>query len=206
VCHQIGEHARFSPARTGGPSDPEIDGGRPDGSIDASTDASKDGGSDGGADCSSLDGTYKFGLEGGNAAWHDVYTFPGGATLKVERESSARFDAGTYSCTGSLGACGTAALDLSDIKAALRDAADLWGSGSVVYGEDPRPYDGQVLVVERTSDGKEIVIGLSCETQTTPCTAPPAAALQLRAVFDRLRTEIALGDQGDGGLTGNCTR
>jgi hypothetical protein len=190
------------------PMDPEIDGGRPDGSIDASSDASKDASTDAGLDCSSLDGTYKFGTEGGNAPWHDVYTLSGGASVKLDRVPwGFGNDAGVLSCSGSLGACGTAALDITDIKGALRDVANAWGDGSRVYGEDPRPGDGQVLVVERTSDGKKIVVGGACSgSPGFPCTERPQAIAQLQMVFDRLRSEIALGDQGDGGLVGSCTR
>jgi hypothetical protein len=191
-----------------GPSDPEIDGGRPDGSIDASSDASSDGGSDSGLDCSPLAGTYKFGTEGGNAPWHDVYTLSGSTSVKLDRVPwGFGNDAGVSSCSGSLAACGTAALDITDITSALRDAASFWGDGSRVYGEDPRPGDGQVLVVERVSDGKKILVGGACTgAPGFPCTERPQAIAQLRSVFDRLRTEIALGDQGDGGLAGSCTR
>ncbi len=184
----------------GARAEPNLDGGQ----HDAGNDAKVPDAGDSGLDCSPLDQPYKFYSDGGLSPLRDVYTVSGSNSLKVDRvPGGAYMDAGTYSCSASFGACGTAALDSAEISGALRGVAALWGDGATVYGKDDRPSDGAVLVVERSSDGKKIVIGTPCGS-SSGCTAIPASVAQLATIYQRI-IAVPLGKQEDGGLAGSCS-
>jgi hypothetical protein len=142
-----------------------------------------------------LDQRYQFGFIGGNAVYHDAYTLDASGELTKRRADTGRAgpnDAGSLrQCVVRLPPCGSAAVDLADLTAALT-AADVVGSWAMapnLFGVDPRPYDGQILAIART-DGKVIEIGDACE-QGADCRPVTPALDALRAVFARLVQETS---------------
>jgi hypothetical protein len=183
-----------------GPSDPELDGGAPDSGFDANRvwiDESF--WAPPPPDCSPLASAYKFYMDGGRVLARDVYTVFDDGTVELARDNLGTV---IHACSGSLAACGTLALDITDFRRAFDYASEEWwgdGSNVIGVGEDPRHYDGQVLVVERLTDGKKLVLGNDCENNS--CIAAPG---QYRQLFDGLRTEIAFGPNGDAGDVSSC--
>ncbi|MET0286471.1 MAG: hypothetical protein ABW352_18460 [Polyangiales bacterium] len=186
--------------------DGNLDGSLPDSSIDAARpDAGDATVQDSGSlpDCSPLREAYKLYQEGGLSPLRDVYTVSGAGVVKLDRlPGGAYMDAGTFSCTGSLGQCGTVDLDITDFTQLFPSLDTYWSDGSTVYGDDWRPMDGQATVIER-ADGKKIVIGNPCNGKAG-CTAIPQGVALAKSLFDRLRTDISLGERADGGLAGSC--
>jgi hypothetical protein len=184
--------------------DGNLDGSLPDSSIDAARPDAGDAGSDAQLRCGVLTQSYKFYAEGGLSPLRDVYTVTASGMVQLDRlPGGAYMDAGTYSCSTNLSGC-SLGLDVGDFDTALSAVANVWGDGTTVYGDDWRPMDGQVTVVERNTDGKKIVIGNPCNGKAG-CTPIPADVAQLAQLFNRLRTELPLGQQEDGGLVGSCS-
>lgn len=155
--------------------------------LDASLDAKVDGGS-----CS-LDQRYQFGYAGGNAIYHDAYTLTASGQLTKQRVDTGRApanDAGTArQCVVTLPACGSDAVDPADLTAALEAASESWATAPNLFGVDPRPYDGQVLVIAR-ADGKTIELGDACDN-SVGCRPLTPALEALRTVFARLIQETS---------------
>jgi hypothetical protein len=137
-----------------------------------------------------LDQRYQFGFIGGNAIYHDAHTLDASGELTKQRADTGRAgpnDAGPLrQCVVTLPPCGSDAVDLADLTAALTDAnvVGSWATAPNLFGVDPRPYDGQILVIART-DGKVIEIGDACE-QGADCRLVTPALDALRTVFARL--------------------
>jgi hypothetical protein len=98
------------------------------------------------------------------------------------------------SCSAQLERCPRdAAVGVSDLNAVLAhaDVKAAMASAPVLYGSDPRAFDGSVLQVR--IDGKLIEIGDACGS-STGCTPPPAGVVALQTVLrniDRAQEEGA---------------
>ena len=107
-----------------------------------------------------------------------------GRTLTM-RDSTMR------SCASLLPACGSKQVDAGQLRAALlaADVVSGFGDGSLVYGLDSRPVDGQVFVIER-ADQKQLVVGSDCQGQSG-CRAIPKGVAALVTLLGRLSDEQA---------------
>lgn len=164
----------------------ELDAKAP--SVDASLDGAK-----GDASACGLDQGYKFARVGGNALYHDAYTLKANGELTKQRADTGRAgpnDAGILrQCVVMLPACGSDAVDPGDLTDALVEVTAVWGAEPNLFGIDPRPYDGQVLVIAR-EDGKVLELGDPCGD--SPDCRPITPTLDtLEKVFGRLVQETA---------------
>lgn len=130
-----------------------------------------------GLDCSPLETSYRFSFEGEARESYTVST--SGAVLRGDPG-----DAGSYACVGALAACGSTALDITDVRSAFAGGSEEWWDGPVLT-HDKAPYD-RVLVVER-ADGKKLRIGSACSSSGDSCSA---ALSILHSLYEQLRTEI----------------
>jgi hypothetical protein len=100
-------------------------------------------------------------------------------------------DSSTRSCASVLPACGSKEVDAGELRAALSasDVVSGFGDGSLVYGLDSRPVDGQLFVLER-ADQKQLVVGSDCQGQSG-CRAIPKGVAALVTLLNKLSDEQA---------------
>lgn len=153
-------------------------------------------------------GDLRFGREGGLRA--DVTTYSVSAPRRFLLERMA--GGATTRCETTIPACGAAddvtvdtlatALSSPDVAAAFQ-AATASDAGTVFYGVDSRPVDGEVFFVTR--NGRFVYVGEPCRTGPgTGCVTAPVGVQRLVDVLNALREQesrrpacrAALGDAG----------
>ena len=156
----------------------------------STADAAVDVGDTGSCDCASS--RLSWGADGGFVAYverssiapcrtygHDRTAPSGGAPLKT--------------CTRELLPCGAGdAIDIGDVRAALAnpDVVVALASAPILYGSDPRAFDGQVFHLD--VGGKVIEVGTDC-SGTGPCKPPTAGVKALVALLQALdKAQLAL--------------
>jgi hypothetical protein len=98
------------------------------------------------------------------------------------------------SCTVELPACGADALGVADLEAAFAhaDVVAAFGQTDPLFGTDPRPCDGSVLMVTR--GGKNIYVGGECGTgvncSSSACVPVPAGVRALANTLAALDTAM----------------
>lgn len=174
--------------------------------IDASTDASIDAAvdasvvsdaaqsEDGGATSACpLAYGFEYFLVGGFVQYETTYAVSAAGMFQRVTKDLLDMDAGLASCAATLPACGSESVDGADLTEALT-APDVEAAfttdESVVLGEDQRPVDGSVLVVQR-GDGKRITIGNACPSGQSGCTPVPAGVQSLSDLLFNLSLQQA---------------
>ena len=157
----------------------------------------------------SLSGTLRFGPEGGFVPYQTTYSISSPRRFLLERTSSGSTP---VRCETTIPACGATddvtvdtlvtALGHADVGAAFQAAAAS-DAGTVLYGVDTRPVDGQLFFIER--DGRFVYVGAPCRTGSgASCVNAPAGVQRLVDVLNALQEQesrrpvcaAALGDAG----------
>jgi hypothetical protein len=141
---------------------------------------------DAGAPCC-LGSTVAWYPDGGRVAYVDKSSIAPCKTYEHHRETSGPGPMGAK-CTNELLACGAGdAIDTGDVRAALNhaDVTAALAAAPVVYGKDPRPYDGQVFRI--TIGEKVIDVGDECG-DTVGCKAIPAGVKALATMLKAVDT------------------
>ncbi|MBI5517800.1 MAG: hypothetical protein HY909_28775 [Deltaproteobacteria bacterium] len=118
-----------------------------------------------------LPGEYSFFRDGGNAPWQDRGTVTPPRAMLFVRD---RFDTMSTRCPSTLADCGTAdVVDLAEVTAALvhPDVQSSLARGTVLYGVDTRPADGQVFVIQRGM--ARVEVGSACRGAGACTPVPP---------------------------------
>jgi len=136
-----------------------------------------------------LAGTVRFGMVGGLVAETDTFTLTPPLVFRAERRGVT-----TASCQTMVPGCNTADMvDVGEVNAALvaRDVQAAFGTARggtmLVYGNDPRPVDGQVFSV--SLDGAEVIVGAPCRTGGMGCLEIPVGLQRLVDVLTGLRDQ-----------------
>lgn len=139
-----------------------------------------------------LAGTVRFGMVGGLVAETDTFTLTPPLVFRAERRGAT-----TTSCQTMVPGCNTADMvDVGEVNAALaaRDVQAAFGTARggtmLVYGNDPRPIDGQVFSV--SLDGAEVIVGAPCRTGGMGCLEIPIGIQRLVDVLTGLRDQELL--------------
>ncbi len=121
--------------------------------------------------------------EGGLVAYVDKSSIAPCKTYEHHRETGAGGGPMGAKCTNELLACGAGdAVDIGDVRAALNhaDVTAALAAAPVLYGKDPRPYDGQVFRI--TIGTKVIDVGDECGG-APGCKAIPAGVKALETML-----------------------
>jgi hypothetical protein len=123
-------------------------------------------------------------MDGGLGPQRDVSEFHPCQTFVNTRQTLTPQPT-TNACKQELGDC-TNAVSAADIAAAVAhpDVQRAIAAGSVIYGEDTRPVDGQVMLIEA---GSKIEIGLPC--RSTTCNPIPQGVQALADVLTVLKKQ-----------------
>lgn len=157
----------------------------------------------------SLLGSLRFGREGGFVPYQTTYSIAPPRRFLLERTAPRGTPA---RCETTIPACGATddvtvdtlatALGHADVGAAFQAAAAS-DAGTVLYGVDTRPVDGQLFFIER--DGRFLYVGAPCRTGSgAACVNAPAGVQRLVDVLNALQEQesrrpvcaAALGDAG----------
>ena len=92
-------------------------------------------------------------------------------------------------CSQELMACGSNSIGIGDVTAALRnsDVQQAVRAAPILYGVDPRAYDGTLLRV--VIAGAVIQIGAACPAAGGACKAVPPGVAALGQLLELLDTE-----------------
>jgi hypothetical protein len=95
------------------------------------------------------------------------------------------------SCTQDTPTCLASSIDVTDVEQALAhpDMQKAFAAAPVLYGEDPRPWDGQLLQITR--GGKTVEIGVECTGQPSCTPIPQGVGLGGQILEDLDAQEIA---------------
>jgi hypothetical protein len=142
-----------------------------------------------------FDATYQYGRLGGKTAVrHTVLLEPPASFTHVRSSTAISPPPPDQSCAPALPLCGGAAMDAGDVMAALadRDVQDVFerskGAATIpIYGVDPRPVDGQVFRIARSSGGG-FLVGGPCppNVPTSSCMPIPGGVSRLVSVLTAL--------------------
>jgi len=136
----------------------------------------------GGTACA-FSATYSFTDGGGNPIYLPKTTLSPPAMFQFHQQDGPTGP--TTDCTPALPSCGSTAIDVSDIEAALANAdvqAALAATTSPYYG-DRGLADGPALALSRSTGGG-FAAGAECNVTSTTCTPTPAG---IRTLVDLLR-------------------
>lgn len=140
---------------------------------------------DGGA-CDCIGSTLTWGYEGG------LTVVRRGAEIRPCGDFSYSVTMGTgptRMCTNAVPCVGDEEVTMAEVLAALADSdvqSALTTGRPIVYGRDPRVFDGQVFIVEY--EGKRIVVGSPCGG-TSDCIPIPTGVQMLKDVLESLQDE-----------------
>lgn len=159
--------------------------------ADAAQDGANDAGSDTGAGgCSGcLGARLEWELNGGLVAYRDRSAILPCNTYQRQRFDPPSGTIATAQCTAMLGHCGAdAASGAPTIEAVAAAVADpevqaALARAPLLFGVDPRPYDGQVLRI--TMGGAQLEVGDGCGAQAG-CTEAPAGVATLVSLLRAL--------------------
>jgi len=146
------------------------------------------GGAGGTRPCECSTAVVRWWMDGGLAFLRDVSELHPCQTFVLTREAMAT-PPGTRACKQELDCA--SAISASDVNVAVAhpDVQRAIAAGHVLYGEDPRPVDGQVMAIDI---GARIEIGPPCRTPT--CNPIPAGVDALGNLLTALtKQELALG-------------
>lgn len=166
-------------------ADAASDGSVPDGSDDAAADT---------AGCVSACLGARLGWEwnGGLAIYYDKSAALPCNTYQRQRFDTSSSTTPTLSCTSTIRHCGggdvvdgSNAIAIEEIASAVAspDVQAAFAKAPVLYGIDPRAYDGQVFRI--TIGSKAIEVGEACGS-TAGCKEPPAGVKALAALLQDL--------------------
>ena len=168
-----------------GPHDAQVDDAEAGPALDAQVDAS--------TACPLASGRLVYFFEGGFVSYQSTYSVSAAGVFQRDRVDRGRPDAGIESCVAALASCGSSDVDGADLEAALAAPAvqaAFSADTALVLGQDRRPVDGSVLVIER-ADGKRITIGNPCSAGAPGCTPIPAAVESLSDLLYQLASQQA---------------
>jgi hypothetical protein len=132
-----------------------------------------------------LDATYRFTTNGGLGAYRDATVLSPPASYLYQRKPEG-LPVPERSCAPAFPACGSAALDVGDVMAALADpdvkqafAQSLGVAPLPFYGVDYRGGDGAADQITRDGGGGFLIGGPCPSAPTAPCTPIPAGLSRL---------------------------
>lgn len=138
-------------------------------------------------------------VNGGHASYYDRSAALPCNTYQRQRFASPADATPTLSCTSTIRHCDGDVVDASDTISieevvnalAAPDAQGAFASAPVLYGVDPRPYDG--VVFRMTIGGRAIEVGEPCGGRSG-CTDAPAGVKALAALLQDLDTRKTASD------------
>ena len=139
------------------------------------------------SDCNCLPVTIRWGREGGRVLYTDTSQVSPCKTYSHERDNMA--NAPPITCSQELMACGSNSIGIGDVTAALRnsDVQQAIRAAPILYGADPRAYDGALLRV--VIAGAVIEIGAACPAAASGCKAIPPGVAELGQLLESLDME-----------------
>jgi hypothetical protein len=166
------------------PQDAGSDAGAgPDAAADggAAPDAGGDAG-DAGGDPGCLDRALSWGHDGGRVAYRDVHRLAPCRAFSIVRSTPGDPATGP-SCENEVTADAAVTVDDVDVALAHPHVAQAMADAAVLYGSDPRPFDGTVFRIEV---GSAIIdVGSDCSGGSV-CAAIPSGVAALRSTLQAL--------------------
>ncbi len=182
-----------SAAGAGGAAGGSPSGGQTNGGTHASGGAAGSGGTlaaggaaGGSADCGCMNTTVSWHRDGGFTSYTEISTLAPCTQYTLVREPFG--DGPTLMCTQELAVGCTNSLGAADVRALLAsaDVQAAIAAAPVLYGEDPRAYDGQLLHID-VGDAV-IEVGDACGS-AAGCTAIPAGVQALAELLGELAAQ-----------------